>query len=68
MWLVVANSSSGKGKATLLASDFITLLARKNFEYRLINESTFAKTSEHLKREIESGKYTKLVAVGEMAW
>ena len=64
MWLVVANSSSGKGKATLLASDFITLLARKNFEYRLINESTFAKTSEHLKREIESGKYTKLVAVG----
>ena len=64
MWLVVANSSSGKGKATLLASEFITLLAQKNYEYKLISESTFDKTSEYLKSEIESGRYTKLVAVG----
>ena len=64
MWLVVTNSSSGKGKATLLANEFVALLAEKNYEYKLINESTFEKTSEYLKSEIASGKYTKLVAVG----
>ena len=64
MWLVVTNSSSGKGKATLLANEFVALLAEKNYEYKLINESTFEKTSEYLKREIASGKYAKLVAVG----
>lgn len=64
MWLVVTNSSSGKGKANLLANQFVALLSEKNKEYRLINESTFEKTSECLKSEMAGGKYTKLVAVG----
>ncbi len=64
MWLVVSNSSAGKGKSSSLAKDFIRLLDENNLENKLIDCATFRETSELLYKEIDTNRYKQLVAVG----
>jgi diacylglycerol kinase (ATP) len=64
MWLVVSNSSAGKGKGRILAHDFINLLSDNGLENKLIDCDTFAETSILLEKEIQSNRYNYLIAVG----
>jgi diacylglycerol kinase (ATP) len=64
MWLVVANSSAGKGKADALSKEFLSLLSINNLESKLINCDTFEETNAQLQAAIESKQYKYLVAVG----
>lgn len=64
MWLVVSNSSAGKGKGRILAHDFINLLSDNRLENKLIDCDTFAETSILLEKEIQSNRYNYLIAVG----
>ena len=64
MWLVVSNSSAGKGKGRILAQDFINLLSDNGLENKLIDCDTFAETSILLEKEIQSNRYNYLIAVG----
>ena len=64
MWLVVSNSSAGKGKGRILAHDFINLLSDNGLENKLIDCDTFDETSILLEKEIQSNRYNYLIAVG----
>lgn len=64
MWLVVSNSSAGKGKGRILAHDFINLLSDNGLENKLIDCDTFTETSILLEKEIQSNRYDYLIAVG----
>jgi len=64
MWLVVTNSSAGKGKAETLAQELINLLSNKNQKNELINCPTFEETNAKLDGAIQSNHYKYLVAVG----
>jgi diacylglycerol kinase (ATP) len=64
MWLVVSNSSAGKGKGRILAHDFINLLSENGLENKLIDCDTFTETSILLEKEIQSNRYNYLIAVG----
>ena len=64
MWLVVCNASAGKGKGSILASDFIKLLSNSGLENKLIDCDTFAETKMLLEKEIQTNRYNYLIAVG----
>lgn len=64
MWLVVANSSAGKGKAEKLSQEFINLLNSNNLKSKLINCSTFEETNAQLDVAIQSNQFKYLIAVG----
>jgi diacylglycerol kinase (ATP) len=64
MWLVVANSSAGKGKADKLSQEFINLLNSNNLKSKLINCSTFEETNAQLDVAIQSNQFKYLIAVG----
>jgi diacylglycerol kinase (ATP) len=64
MWLIVSNSSAGKGKGRILAHDFINLLSDNGLENKLIDCDTFTETSNLLEKEIQSNRYNYLIAVG----
>ena len=64
MWLVVCNSSAGKGKASILARDLIKLLSNSGLENKLIDCDTFAETRRLLEKEIQTNRYNYLIAVG----
>jgi len=64
MWLVVANSSAGKGRAEKLSQEFINLLNSNNLESKLINVSTFEETNAQLDVAIQSNQFKYLIAVG----
>ena len=64
MWLVVANSSAGKGKAEKLSQEFINLLNSYNLKSKLINCSTFEETNAQLDVAIQSNQFKYLIAVG----
>jgi len=64
MWLVVANSSAGKGKAEKLSQEFINLLNSNNLKSKLINVSTFEETNAQLDVAIQSNQFKYLIAVG----
>ena len=64
MWLVVCNSSAGKGKGSILADDFIKLLSNSGLENKLIDCDTFAETKMLLEKEIQTNRYNYLIAVG----
>ena len=64
MWLVVSNSSAGKGKGSALASDLMKLLANNGYESKLIDCNTFIETKTLLENEIQTDRYHQLIAVG----
>lgn len=64
MWLVVTNSSAGKGKAESLAQELINLLNNNNQKIKVINSPTFEETNTQLDVAINSNQYKYLVAVG----
>ena len=64
MWLVIANSSAGKGKADKLSQEFINLLNSNNLKSKLINCSTFEETNAQLDVAIQSNQFKYLIAVG----
>ena len=64
MWLVVANSSAGKGKAEKLSQEFINLLNSNNLKSKLINCATFEETNAQLDVAIQSNQFKYLIAVG----
>ena len=64
MWLVVSNSSAGKGKGSALASDLMKLLANNGYESKLIDCNTFIETKTLLENEIQTNRYHQLIAVG----
>ena len=64
MWLVVCNSSAGKGKASILANDLIQFLSNNGLENKLIDNHTFAETKILLEKEIQTNRYNYLIAVG----
>ena len=64
MWLVVANSSAGKGKANTLSREFLNLLSINKLESKLIDCNTFEETNAQLQAAIESKQYKYLIAVG----
>ena len=61
MWLLVANESSGKGKALQLANQFTDLLSQADQEFTLINEKSYEKTIEKLKVELSTNSYNKVI-------
>jgi diacylglycerol kinase (ATP) len=64
MWLVVCNSSAGKGKGSTLARDLIKLLSNSGLENKLIDCHTFTETKFLLEKEIQTNRYNYLIAVG----
>ena len=64
MWLVVSNSSAGKGKGSALAGELIKLLSNGGFDNKLIDCDTFSETQTLLEKEIQTDRYRYLVAVG----
>ena len=64
MWLVVSNSSAGKGKGSALASDLMKLLSSNGYESKLIDCNTFIETKTLLENEIQTNRYHQLIAVG----
>ena len=64
MWLVVSNSSAGKGKGSALAGELIKLLSNGGFDNKLIDCDTFSETQTLLDNEIQTDRYRYLVAVG----
>ena len=64
MWLVVSNSSAGKGKGSALAGELIKLLSNGGFDNKLIDCDTFSETQTLLENEIQTDRYRYLVAVG----
>lgn len=64
MWLLVANETSGKGKALQFANQFTDLLSQANQKFSLIKEKSYEKTIEKLKAELSTNSYNKVIAVG----
>ena len=64
MWLVVSNSSAGKGKGSALAGELIKLLSNGGFDNKLIDCDTFSETQTLLEKEIQTDRYRYLIAVG----
>jgi diacylglycerol kinase (ATP) len=64
MWLLVVNSSAGKGKAQSLVKKFELLLQKENLIFEIIDKSTYEETLLDLRLKISSGEFDKVVAIG----
>jgi diacylglycerol kinase (ATP) len=64
MWLLVVNSSAGKGRAQSLVEKLELLLQKEDLIFEIIEKSTYEETLLDLRLKISSGKFDKVVAIG----
>jgi diacylglycerol kinase (ATP) len=64
MWLIVVNTSAGKGRARKLSDDFIDLLKKDNQDFKVINTNAESETKNLVDIELSSQKYRNCIAVG----
>lgn len=64
MWVIVLNSSAGKGKALSLATSFITVLEQYSENYFVINEPDAEKTCSALAACLTNNQISRVIAVG----
>ena len=64
MWLIVLNRKSGKGRASLLSQDLLSLLKKDGKDFKVIDENTAEQTRIQLSKEIANPKLETVVAIG----
>ena len=64
MWLIVVNPKSGRGKASKLTNQLVSLLSKDKQDYKVIEAQSEPETKQQVEKAIDEYEFEKLIAVG----